>query len=203
MSDFIKKCYMKFIILALCLLGAACLPGSRTREPLVVLTWHKGAYRLAVLLREEYKLEKSNLKVKIGPRDPLPYSHNASAAVWVGIHFPHEKAIEAIRFAKRYYKELRYFALSDRHPDRREAFHYQLFIGGSTETALNMDLRAWTEEDFVKLETIKTKKKFHDLIRSKYERSAAKRKSAAKSESAAKKKPTSKKKKRGRGGKAK
>jgi len=141
----------------------ACFPLNRGPiKSRVILTHHRGAYRLAILVKDLGE------NPRIRPRDPLPFSHNASGAVWVGVKFPFEKAKEIILLSRNYYKELKYFALSDKRPGVPESVHRTLYIGGSTSAALNMKLLAWSEEEFAQLKKIKTKEEFFQLIRSRY-----------------------------------
>lgn len=153
-------------ILVILITGAAisgCLPGVRgEQDPVVILTYQKMAHRLAILLRD------MKLKVFVRAPDPVPYSANASAGVWVGVRFPADRAVAAILLARRYYHDLRYVALSDKMADPPDSVHDQLFIGGSTETALRQCLKAWNDDDFKKMEGVKNQTELHALIRSKY-----------------------------------
>ena len=142
---------------------APCAFGDRIpSKPLVILEYQDLAPRVAILVRD------LGLGVRIRPPDPLPYSANASAAIWVGAKFPVDKAVAAIVAARHYYKQLRYVALSDRLPNVPEAIHHQIFVGGSTETALRMGLLAWREEDFAALEKVKTAENLQALVKSRY-----------------------------------
>ena len=159
----------RIIIIFTIILIYSVLSGCRSffnmndsKKPIVILTHNKRVFQLAILLKDH------KLKVNIRPRDPLPFSSNASAAVWIGNKFPYKKAITAIQLSRKYYRDLRYFALSDIQADRPKQVHYQLFIGGSTETALLYKLKAWHKQDFNKLKIITTKEEFHKLILSKY-----------------------------------
>ena len=131
-------------------------------KPLVILEHQDLAPRVAILIKD------MDLDVRIRPANPMPYSANASAAVWVGLRFPAEKAVAAIVAARHYYRQLRYVALSDRQRGVPEAIHHQIFVGGSTESALRMGLLAWRDEDFAALEKVKTAENLQALIRSRY-----------------------------------
>ncbi len=152
---------------ALCaalLLGTACQSLGLSDPPQidVILTYQKRAYQLGVLLKD-YKL-----KARVRPRSALPYSSNASAAIWLGRDFDYKQAVKVIKLARNYYKDLRYIALSDKQPDRPPEVHKQLFIGGSTETALDMKLKAWTASDWDGLDLVKSKEALHALIKARY-----------------------------------
>ena len=142
---------------------SGCLPGmKKAPEPSAILTYQKDSYKVLILLRDQ------KINTTIAPIEPVPYSPNASAAVWVGIHFPYELAIKSIFYARNYYKEIKYFALSDKQGDPPDRIHYQIYIGGSTETALRAGLLAWTDADFKNLRKVRSQEQFHKFIRSKY-----------------------------------
>lgn len=127
------------------------------------------AYRFSVLIRERLLIEN----VSIQSRTDLPYSHNASAAIWVGKNYPYEDAIRVISASREYYQQIRYIALSDYAGEFRrrvpEAIHYELFIGGPTDAALRMGLRAWSDADFEALQRINSEEEFRTFIQERYE----------------------------------
>jgi hypothetical protein len=154
---------------ALCLVAAAgcasfdSLLGREPKEPYVTLAWQDRAGRMVILISD------LKIPVSIQPPDAMPYSGNASAAVWVGEEFPYDKAIQILKWARNYYKELRYLALSDYASPGRGSVRKELFIGGSTETAVEkLSLRAWTDADWRKLDSVNSQEAFHALIRAKY-----------------------------------
>lgn len=145
----------------LCL--TSCLSiSSYSQEPTVTLAWQEQARRLAILAKD------LGLNARIQPRGALPYSHNASTAIWLGKNFPYDKAIQMIRWGHGYYKELRYIALSDRATPATDRYDYDLFLGGSTKKALHLNLKAWSPADFRKLYRAKSQAAFHALIRAHY-----------------------------------
>ncbi len=133
------------------------------------MSWHKKARSLAILVKD------LKLIPIIQPRGSLPYSHNASASIWVGMEFPYKKAISMILWSRNYYTDLHYLALSDYVSPYTSRYDKDLFIGGSTRKALKLDLAPWTPKDFKKLKRIKSLKKFHALIRSHYPKSRQKK----------------------------
>ncbi len=155
---------MKMRALVLFFLLVGCLGSFREKpRPRVVFTWQEKANRAAVMVRD------LGIDVIGEPVGPLPYSPNASTAVWLGINFPVDQVAEIIDISRTYYPELRYIALSDYGlEDPPAQVHSEMFIGGSTETALKLGLKAWTDADFKKLKTLKTKDEIFAMIRSKY-----------------------------------
>jgi hypothetical protein len=143
----------------LLLLAFSCAsPLRRDEKPRVILAYQDKAKRCAILLRE------LQVAVKIQPMGDLPYSSNASAAIWVGKTFPFTEAIEVIKIARRYYDDLRYVALSDYGWNPPGAIHREIFVGGSTEAALKLKLKAWTDSDFSALEKVKSQEEFNAFI---------------------------------------
>lgn len=156
------------LFLSILLVSALLITGSCTRsvrapaKSRVILTYQKIAYRCAILLKE------LDLVVKIQPRGALPYSANASAAIWIGKDFPFDKAIQVIEISQRYYDDLRYVALSDYRQNPPDSVHEEIFIGGSTESALRLGLRAWTPEDFNSLKQISSAEQLNEFIKARY-----------------------------------
>lgn len=156
---------ISFLVLLVVTLAivASCSRAVRSpAKPRVILTYQKIAYRCAILLKE------LDLVVKIQPRSSLPYSSNASAAIWVGKNFPYDKAIKVIEISQRYYDDLRYVALSDYRQDPPSSVHEEIFIGGSTESALRLGLRAWTPEDFNALQGVSSSDELNAFIKARY-----------------------------------
>ena len=155
-------------VLLTCLLllgGIACQSSGAGLKPEVIMPYQKDAYRLGILIKD------MKIAFQVQSRTPLPYSSNAHAAVWVGTKFPFREAIEIILVSRNYYKDIRYIALSNKRSDGTvEEINHQIFLGGSTETALQLNLAAWTSEDFERLKAVKSKAGFHRLIESKYSR---------------------------------
>lgn len=161
--------YNKFLSLLLIFCSLALFGSLRclsepvkTEKFTVNFSWHERAKSLSILAKD------LKLLARVQPRGPFPYSHNSSAAVWIGIDFPHDKAIRMILWSRNYYRQLRYLALSDYASSYTDRYDNDLFIGGSTKKALKLQLGPWTEKDFKALKRIKNKKKFHALIRSHY-----------------------------------
>ncbi len=136
--------------------------------PRLLLTRMDKAGRLLILAGD------LDIPAQIQDADPLPYSENASGAVWVGTGFPFDKAVKLIGWSRNYYTGLRYVALSDYVDRNTRRFDQDLYIGGSTETAVTrLNLTAWTESDWRALSRVGSQEAFHDLIRSRYPAEAA------------------------------
>lgn len=136
---------------------------TRPEGPRVLLARMDKAGRLVILAKD------LGLPAQIQEPDPLPYSENASGAVWVGTRFPFEKAIKMMFWARNYYTGLRYIALSDYVNTGTNRFDEDLFIGGATETAVTrLNLSAWQDADWQALSRVGSEAEFHALIRSRY-----------------------------------
>ena len=136
---------------------------ERPTAPRVLLTRMDKAGRLVILAGD------LDLPAEVQEADPLPYSDNASGAVWVGTKFPYEKAVKMVFWSRNYYTGLRYFALSDYVNPGTDRFDFDLYIGGATETAVTrLNLQAWDESDWQSLRRVGSQEEFHSLIRSRY-----------------------------------
>lgn len=136
---------------------------DREKKLRVVLAYQDKARRCAMMLRE------LDVVVKIQPQSELPYSAHASTAIWVGTEFPYDRAIEVIGIALKYYEELRYVALSNHGWNPPASIHQEIFVGGSTEAALRLRLKAWSRQDFEALSKIKSQEAFHQFIAARHE----------------------------------
>ena len=144
-----------------------------SKKNTVSFTWHEKAESLIILAKD------IGLSPRILPRGPFPYSDNKNTAIWVGIDFPYKQAVQMILWSRKYFKELRYFALSDYVSSYTDRYDKNLFIGGSTRKALKLKLVAWTKKDFAKLKKIKSQKAFHKMIRKRYPKVLTKRKKSS------------------------
>jgi hypothetical protein len=71
-----------------------------------------------------------------------------SQAIWLGCYVPFEIALKAITTAYKHFPFLKYISINKEDSDCPEEIKYQIFIGGSTETALSDGLSPITAEDF-------------------------------------------------------
>lgn len=144
--------------------GSGCLGQMlQSPKPRVLLAWQDKVYRCAVLVKD------TGVEANVDAPTSMPFSSNAASAIWVGTRFPVDQIAEIIDIGRTYYPDLRYIAMSDYSLEEPpEQVHYELYLGGSTETALKLGLKAWTEADFRKLKTLKTAAEIHAFIRTKY-----------------------------------
>lgn len=91
-----------------------------------------------------------------------------AAAIWVGARIQAAGAIEAIKLAIDVWPHLKYMELSTDDSDPPDEVHDALFLGGSTSTARQNGLRAWTVDEIYALPSNLTQVEFHAAIRAKY-----------------------------------
>lgn len=91
-------------------------------------------------------------------------------AIWLGYRIPHQMAVSVIREAKKSLPHLKYIQISsDEALEAPDYVHSQIFIGGSTRTAVDrFMLRELSSDDFLELFKTKNKLELHKLIRSFY-----------------------------------
>ena len=149
-------------LIAFLLLACQSFGFGKVEEPKVFLAWHDRATRCAILIRD------LDVPVEIQAPDPLPYASEEHAGIWIGARFPYEKAIEAIRFARYYYRDIRYLALSDYVTPQSDFHEFEMRIGTDTGQNLCLGLQAWTEADFEQLRGVANDAEFRSLIESHY-----------------------------------
>ncbi len=110
------------------------------------------------------------MKSEILPRTDLPYSDNASGAIWIGVNFPFQDAQKAIKIGVNYYKELHYVAFSTDRLKYPEDYSQALILGGSTDEAMQLGLKAWTTKELETLLKASTREEFKNLVHSHYNR---------------------------------
>ncbi len=156
----------KFFCFLLLIFQSHCLSQQlKDDKSTVTFSWHERGRALSVLVKD------LGLIPRMQPPDAAPYSDNALGAVWVGIDFPFDKAIKIILWARNYYLELRFFALSDMVSKNTNIYNQDLYLGGSTRKALRLNLLPWTERDFQQLKKVTSKEQFHNFIRNHYNKS--------------------------------
>ena len=89
-------------------------------------------------------------------------------AFWVGSELSSNQVIPAIKLAASFWPDLKYIHLSNDGGDPPDYVHEQLFIGGSTQTAVEYALEPWSIEELMQLDENKPTKDFHRKIREKY-----------------------------------
>lgn len=84
--------------------------------------------------------------------------------IWLGREVSFKKAKEVILMAKQFYPHLEFISISDRNRNVPEFVHYQIFIGGSTQSALDGNLKKLKESDWKKIESTETLEEIYSLI---------------------------------------
>lgn len=92
-------------------------------------------------------------------------------AIWVGSRVPYKEAIEVIKLSLEQWPHLKYVEISSDGADPPDEIHDEIFIGGSTSTAIENGLKSWSRADFAKLNSSINLHSFHAAIRRKYGRS--------------------------------
>lgn len=131
-------------------------------KPHVVVAFHDKAPQIVVLVRD------LDLPVTVEPRGSMPFTHNSHAVLIVGHAFPYKKLAEILEFVHNYYTDLHYVKVTD--PlDRRTLYteHARLYIGASTDEAVQAGLTPWTPADFEELRRVKSQQEMIQLIKRK------------------------------------
>lgn len=89
--------------------------------------------------------------------------HNHKS-IWLGCEVPFEKAKEIVLTAKEFYPHLQYISVSNPNRDIPDFVHYQVFIGGSTQTAMEEGIKNLKSEDWKKIEHSKNLKELYIAI---------------------------------------
>lgn len=88
--------------------------------------------------------------------------------IWLGKNVPANIAIEVIKSAKQLYQFLKYIEISGDRVEPPPEVHDNIFIAGSTKSALMAKLKELTNSDFEKLYNMTSKSDLHRFIRSFY-----------------------------------
>lgn len=94
-------------------------------------------------------------------------------AIWVGHRVPVPIAVQAIKIASSHWPHLCYLELSNDGAAPPDEINDQLFLGGSTRTAVTSGLTSWSTQELQALQTTMPIEDFHALIRQKYTRRRA------------------------------
>jgi len=146
-----------FIFLLYCANNPVKTFFQKEYSPVVVLTYHDEISSVVILS------EELNLKYEIY-RPEEPYTHNAFSVITLGENFPIEKFKEILTFIRNYYPELRYVQLIHNQKNLPPQNLYTLIIGNPTEIAIKNNLKAWNENDFKKIQELKSKEDIHSFI---------------------------------------
>ncbi|MFA6918203.1 MAG: hypothetical protein WC285_05255 [Candidatus Gracilibacteria bacterium] len=112
----------------------------------------------------------ANLYLSAGD-NPEKYSKlEDHAAIWLGSNVPASIAVPVIKIAKKIYPHLKYIHLSSDMPtdDAPDYIHDQIFIGGSTSSAIDFKAKEMSKTDFNQLDEAMSEKDLHSFIRSYY-----------------------------------
>ena len=103
-------------------------------------------------------------------KDQIEMNRNLGeqSSIWVGERLPPAIALEAIKIALRVWPNLKYLQLSGDGARPPDFVHDQLFLGGSTSTALSRNLKAWTNEELQSLNAEMSIEDFHSVLRGKF-----------------------------------
>lgn len=107
---------------------------------------------------------KKGYATELNEPQSLHNTLNSHKAIWLGNQIPFEKAKDIILTAKAFYPHLEYISISDNKRDIPEFVHYQIFIGGSTETALEDGLKSLKAKDWEKIEATTNLEELYSLI---------------------------------------
>jgi archaellum component FlaC len=89
------------------------------------------------------------------------------AAIWLGAAIPPEVAVDIMTIAWRRWRFLKYVHLSSDSVGP-EYTHTQVYLGGSSQSAIHYGCKEWTAKDFAGLRSNMTAKALHDYVREKY-----------------------------------
>lgn len=90
------------------------------------------------------------------------------SSIWIGLRMPPFIVLEAIKVALVAWPNLKYLQLSGDGSEPPDFVHDQLFLGGSTSTAVGRGLKSWSIEEINALNPSMSIKDFHDAIRKNY-----------------------------------
>lgn len=91
-------------------------------------------------------------------------SLNAHKAIWLGREVDIETVKLVIKKAKEFYPHLKYINLS--HDNEPEEGHKQIYIGGSTNSAIEFGCLPMSEKDFEDIQNMDGLDNLHDYIKS-------------------------------------
>jgi hypothetical protein len=89
-------------------------------------------------------------------------------AIWVGSRVSLRDALKVIETSVSHWKHLKYLELSSDDASPPDEIHDEMFIGGSSQTAVARGLREWRAEEIQALLKSKTIASFHRAVRQKY-----------------------------------
>ncbi|MFQ1989805.1 hypothetical protein ACTG2S_08695 [Aeromonas sp. 82P] len=98
-----------------------------------------------------------------------PYqNHSAHESIWLGYRVNPTIATRVIQLAVKIWPHLKYVHLSNDGGSPPDEVHDQIFIGGSTSTAVSYGIKEWLSQDFERLNESMTYIDLHGVVRDKY-----------------------------------
>ncbi|WKB82932.1 hypothetical protein QYR09_07800 [Cellulophaga lytica] len=85
-------------------------------------------------------------------------------SIWLGSEVSFDNAKEILLIAKEFYPHLKYISVSDNTQDVPEYVLYEVFIGGSTQTALEEGIKPLGDDDWKKIAESKSKDELYQII---------------------------------------
>lgn len=99
--------------------------------------------------------------------DATEDTHEGSRAIWLGVNVSPRVSLLAIKASLNVWPFLCYVHLSS-DSESPDYTHNEIFIGGSTKTAVEYGLRKWDKDQLESIPMDISVYKFHELIRSRY-----------------------------------
>lgn len=121
-------------------------------------------YKSIKLLEELRKQGYSANIYRFGMENKKVVSNVGHEAIWLGSEVPVDMAVNVLKIAKKYYSHLKYVYLNDA-SEAPEYVKYQIYIGGSSDTAKEKRLRILNANDFNKLFELNTKDELHEFVK--------------------------------------
>lgn len=118
----------------------------------------------ALLVKQGFPSE-----IYVAPRNSDPASKPADhEAIWIGKRVPPSTAISIMKLAIEHWPHLKYLHLSGDKGDPPDYVHDQIFLGGSSNTALEYGLIPWSNEEITALDPQLSLSVFHRNVRKRY-----------------------------------
>lgn len=86
-------------------------------------------------------------------------------AIWLGSEVPIKMVVDVLKTAKKYYPHLKYIYLHDGSDEAPVYVKYQIYIGGSSNTAKEYGLKTLNKEDFEQLFRVQTRDELHNFVK--------------------------------------
>lgn len=133
-------------------------------ENISFLVMSSPMYKSTKLVAELRQQGYSATIYRFGMEDKKVVPNVEHEAIWLGSEVPVDMVVNVLKIAKKYYPHLKYIQLND----AREApknVKYQIYIGGSSNTARERRLRILNSNDFNNLYELQTKDELHEFVK--------------------------------------